>query len=101
MGVIRGVGGGNKKPGAESSARAWFASFNFGNYADLGGAVKREPQRQGGRLLLSPRPCQNAAMPRVDRYDIIGMALLAFVLALWVLHFSLPAPPPPPDFLGP
>ncbi len=35
-------------------------------------------------------------MPRVDRYDIIGMALLAFVLALWVLHLALPAPPPPP-----
>jgi hypothetical protein len=34
-------------------------------------------------------------MPRVDRYDIIGMVLLALVLALWALHFSLPAPPPP------
>jgi hypothetical protein len=34
-------------------------------------------------------------MPRVDRYDIIGMVLLAIVVALWVLHFSLPAPPPP------
>jgi hypothetical protein len=40
-------------------------------------------------------PCQTAAMPRVDRYDIIGMVLLALVVALWVLHFSLPAPPPP------
>jgi hypothetical protein len=46
-------------------------------------------------LLLPGAPCQNAHMPRIDRYDIIGMALLAFVLALWVLHFSLPAPPPP------
>jgi hypothetical protein len=36
---------------------------------------------------------------RVDRYDIIGMGLLVFVAALWVLHFTLPAPPPdtPPD----
>jgi hypothetical protein len=94
---------GNKKPGAESSARAYFASFNFRNYADLGAAVKRArhnaattpPLRLLGQLLLSRRPCQNAGMPRVDRYDIIGMALLAFVLALWVLHFALPAPPPP------
>ena len=31
---------------------------------------------------------------RVDRYDIIGMGLLAFVIGLWVLHFALPAPPP-------
>ena len=96
------VGGGNKKPGAESSARAWFASFNFGNYADLGERSSASRNARAGRLLLPPQPCQNAAMPRVDRYDMIGMALLAFVLALWVLHFSLPAPPPPPpDFLGP
>jgi hypothetical protein len=40
-------------------------------------------------------------MPRVDRYDIIGMALVAFVLALWALHFALPAPPPPPDIIVP
>jgi hypothetical protein len=46
-------------------------------------------------LLLSATPWQNAFMPRVDRYDIIGMVLLAFVAALWILHFSLPAPPPP------
>ena len=31
---------------------------------------------------------------RADRYDIIGMGLLVFVAALWVLHFTLPAPPP-------
>ncbi len=46
-------------------------------------------------LLLSAPPWQNAVMPRVDRYDVIGMVLLAFVAALWILHFSLPAPPPP------
>jgi hypothetical protein len=86
---------GNKKPGAESSARAYFVSFNFRNYADLGGAVKRvRGDACAGLLLLSPAPCQNAAMPRIDRYDIIGMALVAFVLGLWVLHFALPAPPP-------
>jgi hypothetical protein len=45
-------------------------------------------------LLLSPVPWQNAGMPRVDRYDVIGMVLLALVAALWVLHFSLPTPPP-------
>jgi hypothetical protein len=41
------------------------------------------------------RAMPNCGMPRVDRYDIIGMVLLAFVAALWILHFSLPAPPPP------
>ncbi len=38
---------------------------------------------------------------RVDRYDVIGMVLLAFVAGLWILHFSLPAPPPEPDASGP
>ena len=34
---------------------------------------------------------------RIDRYDVIGMGLLAFVAAVWILHFVLPAPPPEPD----
>jgi hypothetical protein len=33
-------------------------------------------------------------MRRLDRYDIIGLTLVGFVLAVWILHFSLPAPPP-------
>jgi hypothetical protein len=34
---------------------------------------------------------------RIDRYDVIGLALLAVVAAVWILHFALPAPPPEPD----
>jgi hypothetical protein len=45
--------------------------------------------------LLPGEPCQNAGVPRIDRYDIIGMVLLALLVALWIVHFSLPAPPPP------
>jgi hypothetical protein len=33
-------------------------------------------------------------MPHVDRYDIIGMVLLALLVVLWIVHFSLPTPPP-------
>jgi hypothetical protein len=33
-------------------------------------------------------------MSRIDRYDVIGMVLLALLAALWVVHFSLPTPPP-------
>ena len=29
-----------------------------------------------------------------DRYDVIGAAIVIFLVALWVLHFLLPAPPP-------
>lgn len=35
-------------------------------------------------------------MARPDRYDYIGMALLALVAAIWVAHVVLPAPPPDP-----
>jgi hypothetical protein len=45
-------------------------------------------------LLLLLAPCQNGTMPRIDRYDIIGIVLVVFVVALWVLHFSLPPQPP-------
>jgi len=33
---------------------------------------------------------------RFDRYDIIGMVLLAFVLALLIAHFVVPTPPGEP-----
>jgi hypothetical protein len=33
-------------------------------------------------------------MKRPDRYDIIGAALLGFVVALFVAHFVLPPAPP-------
>lgn len=33
-------------------------------------------------------------MRRMDRYDVIGVALVALLVALWVAHFLLPAPPP-------
>lgn len=37
-------------------------------------------------------------MKRPDRYDIIGLAVLTLVAAMWVAHFVLPpAPPLPPD----
>ena len=38
-------------------------------------------------------------MARPDRFDYIGMALIALVVSLWVAHFALPTPPPEPDLL--
>jgi hypothetical protein len=35
-------------------------------------------------------------MRRLDRYDAIGVAIVVFLVALWALHFVLPAPPPLP-----
>ncbi len=34
---------------------------------------------------------------RLDRYDYIGIALVVFVVALFVAHFVLPAGPPPAE----
>ena len=34
------------------------------------------------------------AMRRLDRYDVIGLILVAFVAALWIAHLVLPAAPP-------
>jgi len=50
----------------------------------------------GLHLSLCPlsQPCDIARMARPDRYDYIGLVLVAFVVALWVAHFVLPAPPP-------
>ncbi len=40
-------------------------------------------------------------MSRPDVFDFIGMGLLAVIVALWVAHFALPAPPPLPPDPGP
>jgi hypothetical protein len=35
-------------------------------------------------------------MRRLDRYDIIGLVIAAFIAALWIAHLALPAAPPAP-----
>lgn len=40
-------------------------------------------------------------MSRPDVFDYAGMALFAMIVALWVAHFVLPAPPPLPPDTGP
>jgi hypothetical protein len=45
------------------------------------------------------KPCDIEFMSRPDVYDYIGLVLVAFVVALWVAHFALPAPPPDPSRL--
>jgi hypothetical protein len=89
-------GGRNKKPGAEGPAgrrsRVSISTITL-IWARQSSSIRARASSKAA-LLLSPAACHNAPMPRIDRYDIIGLALLAFVVALWVLHFSLPTPPP-------
>jgi hypothetical protein len=33
-------------------------------------------------------------MARPDKYDILGLILVGLIVALWIAHFVLPAPPP-------
>jgi hypothetical protein len=46
---------------------------------------------------------QERARRRWDRYDFIGAAIVAFLVALWAVHFSLPTLPPDnvPDAIQP
>jgi hypothetical protein len=39
-------------------------------------------------------------MRALDRYDYIGISLLALIALIWGLHFVLPAPPPEPAVPG-
>jgi len=39
-------------------------------------------------------------MTRPDLFDYIGGALIVLVVALWVAHIVLPAPPPEPPQPG-
>jgi hypothetical protein len=45
-------------------------------------------------LFAISKPCDIQSMARPDLYDYAGMVLAALVVALWVAHFMLPAPPP-------
>jgi hypothetical protein len=53
-----------------------------------------KPAEPPMRASVRPAARQSRTGRPWDRYDAIGAAILLFVLALWVLHFSLPAPPP-------
>ena len=43
---------------------------------------------------VRPAARQKRAGRRWDRYDFIGAAIVAFLVALWAVHFSLPTLPP-------
>jgi len=36
-------------------------------------------------------------MRQLDRYDVIGLVILALLIALWVAHFTIQSPGPPAD----
>ena len=46
------------------------------------------------RVSVRPSARQEGPAQRPDRYDMIGAAIVVFIIALWVVHFLLPAPPP-------
>ena len=39
-------------------------------------------------------------MRRLDRYDYMGLALVALLAAMWIAHFVLPPLPPEPPVPG-
>jgi hypothetical protein len=46
------------------------------------------------RDALRPAAPPKSAGRRWDRYDYIGAAIVGILVALWVVHFSLPTLPP-------
>jgi len=53
-----------------------------------------EPIEPPMRASVRPAVRQSRTGRPWDRYDAIGAAIVLFLVALWVLHFLLPAPPP-------
>jgi hypothetical protein len=53
-----------------------------------------EPTEPPMRASARPAARQSRTGRPWDGYDAIGAAILLFILALWLLHFLLPAPPP-------
>ena len=53
-----------------------------------------EPIEPPKRASAQPSTRQSRTGRRWDRYDATGAAIIFFLVALWVLHFLLPAPPP-------
>lgn len=58
--------------------------------------MAQQPARSDSGAAPRPPPARPSRRPW-DRYDAIGAAVVVFLAALWVLHFLLPAPPPPTD----
>jgi hypothetical protein len=63
--------------------------------------LQRPGEAPGAGLPINtspPRPEPSASRKRparrVDRYDIIGVVIVCVLVALWVVHFLLPTPPP-------
>jgi hypothetical protein len=62
-----------------------------------GAPVKGPPERPDVvpvRDSVQPAARQKRPGRRWDRYDYIGAAIVAFLVALWAVHFSLPTLPP-------
>ncbi|HET9149620.1 MAG TPA: hypothetical protein VFO61_03980 [Alphaproteobacteria bacterium] len=49
---------------------------------------------QSRPLTCRAGPCHSRTMRRLDRYDLIGGLIAAFLVALWIAHFMVPPAPP-------
>jgi hypothetical protein len=62
--------------------------------------VSIEPSVAGADEQPMREPVQPSTPPkrrtrrRMDRYDVIGAVIVGLLVALWVVHFLLPTPPP-------
>jgi len=54
----------------------------------------KDPPERPDPVSVRPPAREGRSARRPDRYDVIGAAIVVFIVALWVVHFLLPAPPP-------
>jgi hypothetical protein len=86
------------RPG-EPPERSLGADLPAINEAPLGPEVSTKPTVRGAdeqpmRVPVQPSASRCSAVRRMDRYDVIGAVIVALLVALWVVHFLLPTPPP-------
>jgi hypothetical protein len=55
-----------------------------------GGDADEQPMREPEQ----PSTPKTRSRRRMDKYDIIGAVIVGLLVALWVVHFLLPTPPP-------
>ena len=62
----------------------------------IAGMIAPAPRRRNGAA-RAPARYTNPMRRPLDRYDYIGLLILALLVALWIAHFVLPPGPPPVD----
>jgi hypothetical protein len=87
------------RPGDPPEPRPPGADLPPINNSPRPGLVSIEPpggdaDEQLMRAPAQPSASKTRARRHMDRYDVIGLVIVGLLVAVWVVHFLLPTPPP-------